>query len=163
MNLDANWTFEDIHDDCSAKIVNEVGVPVMLSQLFMGKDTKVVPALAVFKEAALEASVAKAAEEMCVGNKVGSGEVLTLRKENQKQQMKRRDRQRRSRLCPSRWRGRGDGLGRSLARSERGEHSSASFRGFLAFRAALLLMGMSRQLIPPQRLGSGASAAVERR
>lgn len=106
------------------------------------------PALAVFKEAALKAPVAKAAEEMRVGNKVGSGEVLTLRKENQKQQMKAT---RQANTKPT--------LSLALTRAA----ARLVFGGSWPCRAALSLMGMSRQLIPPQRLGSGASAAVERR
>lgn len=86
--IDESWSFEDIHDDLAAKIVNEVGVPVMLSQLYMGKSKTVVPALAVFKDVALKAAAEKAAVDCRIGSKVAGGPVLTLRKEQQQKTMR---------------------------------------------------------------------------
>lgn len=93
--LNESWSFEELHDDMNAKVVNEIGVPVTLTQLLRSV-ADCARHLAVLQPEGIEASAAQAVRECEAGSKAAAAsstdEVLCKRKEKIRETVQQRRR-----------------------------------------------------------------------
>lgn len=93
--LNESWSFEDLHDDMNAKVVNEIGVPVTLTQILRSAEAECSTIMAVLQPAGVDVTVREAVQQCEAGAKaatVGGDEVLSKRKEKIRETMSQRRR-----------------------------------------------------------------------
>lgn len=92
--INTTWSFEEIHDDMAARVVNEVGIQVSLVQIATGREKKQLPALAILRDSALKQCIAKAKSDTFAEQKAAvcakTAGALTLRTEKRKEDTRRR-------------------------------------------------------------------------